>query len=290
MTEEGALLRVEAVTEDTPSSNRKWVLPVAAAVLLGVVGIVSVAHTGQPNDAEFLELQGKSLTGPSYAATQSCYGYAGETCLLSNCTKGKNSQCVSRSCICEASCAGADGVCYAGKVNELVATEFTLANAYWPKYTMYFQKVSAFGQLKTTNAYSWMNMGRDKFNLYRMPAKRGEEHKFFLGSGSYVDKVARIGLTTGTSISTRGLYSTDVGAGKKPADLAVSVCYEKSKAAIMIGDAKGSWWAYVHRGSWLVYGSSAKQEKVGEGGMWKPDPPLTPEAIKMIPKCKKGTR
>merc|ERR1719330_1659772 len=128
------------------------------------------------------DMQSLAMIG-AYAATQTCYGYTGGSCSLENCDPTRKATCTNGLCVCEAACAGSDGTCYAGQSNTLVATDFTLTNVKWPKYSMYFQGMSAFGQLKTTKAYSVLNLGKDKFSLYKMPGNKSRhDSRFFLGS------------------------------------------------------------------------------------------------------------
>mmetsp|Transcript_60676 Transcript_60676/g.196558 ORF Transcript_60676/g.196558 Transcript_60676/m.196558 type:complete len:121 (+) Transcript_60676:164-526(+) len=71
-------------------------------------------------------------------------------------------------CVCDNGCMGADGNCYTDE-NKLLADKFTLKNAQWPAYSMYVQRMSAFGQMKTTSTSSAYNMGQDLFRLYELP-------------------------------------------------------------------------------------------------------------------------
>jgi hypothetical protein len=222
--------------------------------------------------------------GSTFAASASCYTYTGGNCNLHTCDVSRGATCENGKCLCEAACAGADGKCHQGETNMLVATDFTLTNVFWPKYSMYFQGASAMGQLKTTNSYSWLNLEKDKFTLYRMPGPSNMT-RFMLGSVAYPSYVARIGLTVGTAISGHGFYATELSEGKGPDVLASSVCYDSAKNAIMLGNKAGTYWAYVHRGSWLVFGSSADRCAVGDGGFWKPTPDFTSEQISMLPSC-----
>merc|ERR1712113_799698 len=139
--------------------------------------------------------------------------------------------------------------------------------------------------MKTTNAYSILNRGKDKFQLYTLPGPPRNSTGFMLGSTAYPDHVARIGLTTGTALKTHGLYATSLTKGKGLDTLSVSVCYNRRKQAIMIGNKAGKIWAYVHTGTWLVYGSHSQKCSVGDGGLWKPEPSFTTEEIAMLPDC-----
>merc|ERR1712232_1256237 len=96
-----------------------------------------------------------------------CFGYTGGTCVSEGCSPERKAECVSGKCICPG-CAGADGACHA-ETNKLLASGFYLKNAKYPNYKMYFQRFSAFGQMKTTKMWSSLNSEQDKFDLYEVP-------------------------------------------------------------------------------------------------------------------------
>merc|ERR550525_2328357 len=77
-----------------------------------------------------------------------------------------------------------------------------------------------------------------------------------------------------TGISKYGFYSDSLKDSKSPAQLALSVCYNEQKKALMIGNADWSRIVYVHKGSWLVYGYGGSFGAVGDGGLWTPNPPV----------------
>jgi len=274
--------------EGSQRSSRCRPVLVGSALVLATFAAACLARwggDGVPGRAATKDnMRGFSLLGSSYAASQTCYGFTGGTCKSKSCDGYRNAACVSGQCVCEGSCAGADGSCYTGKTNTMVAVEFTLTNVKFSKYSMYFQGVSAFGQLKTTNAYSLLNLGKDKFSLYKMPGNASMS-RFLLGSEAYPDKVARIGFTTGTAVHPTGFYSTDLQDGKGPDKLGVSACYNAAKKALMFGRSDGVYWAYLTRGTWLVYGYKGDQSSVGDGGLWTPTPAFTQSQIAMLPKC-----
>lgn len=293
MTEEVAPLLEDTKEEELVAVQgwRSWSrLLVVGAASIGAAVVALAAHAVSRRSADAAdehvvaeELQGLAMYS-SYAASLSCYSYTGGSCSLETCDVSRSATCQNGKCVCEAACAGPDGMCHRGETNALVATDFTLANVYWPKYSMYFQGESAFGQMKTTSAFEWMNLGKDKFSLYRMPGPRNTS-RFLLGSNAFPTEVARIAPTAGTAFSGHGLYATDLSKGKGPDALAVSVCYDQSNQAIMLGDTGGKYWAYVHRRSWLVYGTSSERCKVGSHGLWKPTPEFSKDQISMLPKC-----
>lgn len=229
------------------------------------------------------DLQRISMAGmhAPYTATQSCYGYTGATCYWNDCNADRKAVCRSRRCVCEGSCAGPDGQCHSGKANAAVAKDFRLTNVKWPKYSMYFQGVSVIGQLKTTNSYKILNLGKDKFSLFKLP---GNNSRFFLGSAKYRDKVARVESITVSSFSRHGFFSTDLASKESPEELALSVCYNHAKKGLMFGSSDGKYWAALRSGSWLVYAYSL-EKGVGDGGLWTPTPAFDKSQIAMLQSC-----
>lgn len=266
-------------------SRGRWHLPLTLLGVTAAIAVVTFSATSKAAaGASVVVPRGLLFGGASIPASISCYPYTGGSCSLQNCDVRRGGTCQDNKCVCEAACAGSDGKCHKGKTNTVVATDFTLTNVYWPRYSMFFEGVSAMGQLKTTNAYSWMNMGKDKFSFYRLPGPSNET-RFLLGSVAYPSEAARVASTSGTAISGQGLDAIDLSDAVSLDKLAVSACYDKAKSAVMVGDKAGETWAYVHRGSWLVYGSSAQRCKVGERGLWTPFPAFTAEQISMLPAC-----
>merc|ERR1712087_108851 len=118
------------------------------------------------------------------------------------------------------------GTCVTGHTNAVLKSDFTLTNVEWPKYNMYFQSTSAFGQLKTTDVYSWMNNGKDKFTLHKLVGSTKRAPAFLLGSFRWPQTVARMALTTGTAIAhTHAVYATGLNKDKPIEDLALYACY-----------------------------------------------------------------
>lgn len=293
MPDEGGLLmdteeEIESSAEVKTGSRRRTWIAISGA-LLGLTAVLAISFGEQEQELQPIdepdlnEVQGLSMFGgPSYVASQTCYAFTGGTCKMNDCDKNRGASCQSGKCVCEAGCSGADNACHTGENNQEVFEGVTLKNAYWTKYSMYFQGTTALGQMKTTNAYEWMNLGKDKFRLLKLP---GKNPKFLLGSVAYPDSVARIASTAMTSVNSRGLYSTGLGKGKSPKTLAVSVCFNAQKKSLMFGSEDESYWAYLRRGSWYVYASSSKKNKVGDGGLWTPTPELTQDQIGMLPSC-----
>jgi len=246
---------------------------------------VGIADARRTNETLVL-LSGEA---PKFDAT--CFAFTGGTCLAGGCDASRNAECISGKCVC-AGCAGADGVCYK-KQNKEVAKGFVLRNAKYEHYKMYFQRMSTFGQLSTTRLSTWMNMEQDKFNLYEIPAKSKEGFtEYFLVSAKWPDYVVGMKATTGTAISPFAAYAVNLENKASvldvwgPDNVMMRVCQmpetSSYSGAIQVGASLTGGttiWAYIHHGSWLVYGSVSSP---GPGGLWIPDPPI-PKGI--LPNC-----
>lgn len=299
--EEGALLLGEE-EEQPPQLSRRFrpgMLAGVGAVAVAIVWCVVHRHSTLP--VSTTALLGLSINygiagsngiaprsvmfDPNIAESIACYTYTGRSCSLEECDVSRGATCSMNKCVCEAACAGADGKCYIGVQNQPVATSFTLTNVYWPRYSMYFLGANVLGQMKTTAAYSWLNIGKDKFNLYKLPGPANQT-RFLLGSGPFLSQVAHISERMDSSSQEKGeLVAADLSEGRSPDDIAATVCWHAEKGAIMIGNKVGTRWAYIHRHSWMVFASSAARCKVGAAGLWSPTPPLTAQQIDMMPAC-----
>lgn len=213
----------------------------------------------------------------------SCYSFTGGTCAYAGCSSFRMAQCQAGKCMCPNGCAGADGRCYHSP-NLVVASSFILTNVKYPSYRMYFKRITTWGQMGTSSMPSFSFMGSDLFDLYRVPGLFDGKALFMIASHKWPSYVLAIRATTGTAFSPFGTYSVelkDTSAPWKPEDIMLRVCsmgsYGKHNA-IMIGSAGKvkSIWAYVHMGSWSVYGSISNP---GEGGEWAPNPPMPYGAI-----------
>lgn len=265
----------------TPRS-RKLRQPAAFLVLLGVLVVLCTCLRLKSTQRTVTETA-RDLED-TYMGTQTCYRFVGAICDVENCDSMTGSVCEDSKCVCEASCAGADNRCHATVGNRLVATEFTLTNVNYPRYSIYFQDVSPFGQLKTTDQYSSLNAGKDKFALYRMPGAASET-RFLLGSVSDTNQVAALSPTIEDPLDKLGLFAWDLSEAKSPAELSLSVCYDGKKAAVMLGNKDGTQWAYIRDGSWLVYGTPANMTQGGDAALWRPSPAFTADQIIMLPNC-----
>jgi len=226
--------------------------------------------------------------------TAKCFSDTGGTCVTEACDADRGAQCASGKCICRGGCTGADGTCYPEE-NKVVATNFVLANAKFEGYKMFFKRVTTFGQMSTTRLPSSFNMDQDKFDLYQLPGADVGTKEFFLVSSKWSDYVLGFKATTGTALSPFAAYAVDLA---KTVDQTVDVwgvsnimlkiCAVSPSEYVPTGGVRigavlpatdSTLWAYIHHGSWLVYGSMTKP---GDDGIWFPDPPL-PEGV--LPVC-----
>jgi len=141
------------------------------------------------------------------------------------------------------------------------------------------QYVSVLSQLKTSAAPSITFGGGQYSNLYEMPGVVKGKKQYFLSSNKWPTWVAAI-RTTGSilsaSVSVYGLFGVSLVHSIAPWDpqgIDLQVCSLKRTGyanEVMIGSSGASGrteWAYVHHGSWFVYGWGLSQDP-GEGGYW----------------------
>mmetsp|Transcript_95648 Transcript_95648/g.241061 ORF Transcript_95648/g.241061 Transcript_95648/m.241061 type:complete len:340 (-) Transcript_95648:169-1188(-) len=232
-------------------------------------------ETEEPR-AERLAPRNASLLEEMYSTSAKCFSYTGGSCISEHCAPYRHAQCHLGKCICQDGCAGADGKCYSQQ-NRLVAKGVLLRNGKYKHYKMYFQRMSTFGQMKTTRASSWMNMAQDKFDIYEVPGSDSGHKEYFLASSKWSDYVLGMKATTGTALSPFAAYAVNLD--KKggvldtwgPTNIMLRVC-ETATGMVQVGakmaDAN-TIWAYVHHGSWYVYGSVSTP---GWGGEWTLEP------------------
>eukprot|EP00443_Scrippsiella_acuminata_P000107 CAMPEP_0115242626 /NCGR_PEP_ID=MMETSP0270-20121206/39051_1 /TAXON_ID=71861 /ORGANISM="Scrippsiella trochoidea, Strain CCMP3099" /LENGTH=342 /DNA_ID=CAMNT_0002657701 /DNA_START=50 /DNA_END=1075 /DNA_ORIENTATION=+ len=197
-----------------------------------------------------------SSSGIKYSA--SCFGNAGaDSCKqLATMKEGR--------CMCIDGCMGADGSCYTKQTNKVVAKSFAIKNLKWPTYKMYVQRMSVFGQMKTTSFSSSYNMGQDLFTLYELPGEFEGKKEYFLASSKWPDYVVAIKATGGTAFSLWGAYSVSLESEHAPwslREIMLRICSARKFGhpdAIMIGTSQphggSTIYAYIHSGSYLVYG------------------------------------
>jgi len=152
-----------------------------------------------------------------------------------------------------------------------------------------FQRMSAFGQLTSSKNWAWQNGRKDQFTLYKMAEEPGTniaDSRFLLGSEKWPGVVARVAWTSGTSVGQHGLYAQKLIERKGPDRLALFVCFDEAGNGIRIADNTKSTWAYMKHGTWLVYAYKTENpSKVGNGGLWTPEPPLTEVEKAALPPC-----
>ncbi|CAK0832725.1 unnamed protein product [Prorocentrum cordatum] len=232
---------------------------------------------------------------PQWSST--CYGHVGDkACHKTN------------KCSCTSGCIGADGSCYSEN-NQVIADGFSLYNAKWPTYYLYFQSMSVFGQMKVSN--SRFTMGQDKFTLLQPPGQ-GTEKEFFMASHKWPQSMVSLQQTGFTELSLWGTYAMNVKTDHEPWDLEkvlLRVCMPatfpnktKNTKAITFGLSKkqGGFpvWSYVADKHWLAQGFWAPEQMVselakhpgklpsgvatgppGDNGYWIPEPAFPKGAI-----------
>jgi hypothetical protein len=270
----------EPTPSATASSGPRRHLLAFVSVVSVVVAVAGFAMLSQKGGSWILGKASTNDVQKLYEAQQGCYAYTGGSCMTSACDPSRKASCQSKSCVCMAGCSGPNGTCFSGQTNLVVAAAITLKSKAWPSYAMYVQASSTFGQLKTTNAYEWMNFGQDKFSIWKLPGTLGGEAKYFLGSNKWPDSVARVAMTTGTSFSTHGLYNSKLSDDYGPDAIALTICLRPT-GDIMLGSASATpRWAYIHSGSWLVYATTGDP---GSGGYWTPTPAIPQSALPACP-------
>jgi len=162
---------------------------------------------------------------------------------------------------------------------ETIAQGFGLRNVKWNWQKLYMQTVSAFTQLKTSNMPYWTLGSKAKFNLHKLPGEFLGKKYYFLTSSRWpnwvVTLLARAKLV-GSHVGLFGLDLNKPSLPHEPQRLAVHVCKVNKEGymdAVMIQrEFSGTHIlskAYVHHGSWFVYGWDLGDP--GKGGYWKPD-------------------
>jgi len=227
-----------------------------------------------------------------------CFAQTGYTCVTEGfrraqaCDADRGAQlCASGKCICHAGCMGADGNCHF-EANKLVATNFVLTNSRFEGYKMFFKMVTFSGQMSTTSLPSSFNMDQDKFDLFQLPGANNGTKEFFLASTLWEDYVLGFKSTTDSAWSPFAALNVDLAEQTvdvlHDSNIMLKICAmvrsdNTPTGGVRIGAflpaADSTIWAYIHHGSWLVYGSMTKP---GDDGIWFPDPPL-PEGV--LPVC-----
>lgn len=208
------------------------------------------------------------------AYSETCYGFTGGTCAQSECDPGRKATCSDLKCVCPGGCTGADGTCYSQSYTK-VASKITLSPGKWPSHWLYMESVSLMSQLSVSGSPGFAFFGNQYFDIYELPGKVDGKKKFFIASNKWPTWVAAI-RTTGSlltaSVSLFGLYGVSLPhtiAPWDPQGIIVEVC-KYPGGSVMIGNAplgKRTEWAYVHHGSWFVYGWGLSQDP-GDGGHW----------------------
>eukprot|EP00928_Gymnodinium_smaydae_P053134 TRINITY_DN37197_c0_g1_i1.p2 TRINITY_DN37197_c0_g1~~TRINITY_DN37197_c0_g1_i1.p2 ORF type:complete len:331 (-),score=55.58 TRINITY_DN37197_c0_g1_i1:127-1044(-) len=214
--------------------------------------------------------------------TTSCYGFTGGTCFSTGCNANRSATCVDGKCLCMAksgTCSNAQGQCESGKYKQ-IADGIFIDNAYWSDQRLYMQTFSVFTQLKVT-AWRFMLGDEAKWDIHEVPGEIHGKKMYLLSSKRWPSWVATMRATVGTAFSPFGLFGLNLDhttAPWEPQGLNVHICQVTKEG---FGDAvqimsPGTLStaglvsrAYVHYGSWLVYGWSMTSDP-GTGGYWVP--------------------
>jgi hypothetical protein len=230
-----------------------------------------------------------SFAGQQY--NNFCYAFTGGTCAVDPCKDFRKASCVQGKCICttedesKPSCTGVDGTCQSG-VYEKVAEAVSFTNVYWPSQTLYMQKMSVFAQAATSSWTASLLGNSAQFDIHELPGRiNGTDKKmYFVTSAKWTTFTMAMRPTTGTALSPFGLFTVNLDSKLLPYDpdgVVIHLC-AMTKAGfagnIMI-ESPGTLAtlglvtkAYIHTGSWLVYGSPL--EDPGTGAYWTPSIPI----------------
>jgi len=158
-----------------------------------------------------------------------------------------------------------------------------LYNVKWSDQYLYMQTMSLLSQLKVSSS-GWYG-DESKFNLHKLHGKINNGMSYyFLTSKQWPTWVASMRLT-GQLGSTTGMFALNLDKPSFPHDpqgIVVHIC-RMTKAGfedtvmIMSSGSKMTLGteskAYIHQGSWFVYGWVMSSDP-GTGGYWKPNKPI----------------
>lgn len=226
-----------------------------------------------PSNASLLEAGEEA-----FPFTPQCFSFTGGTCVSAECDKYRQATCSAGKCLCTG-CAGVDGKCYRHN-NKRLVSKVLFRNSKYDNSLMYFQRLSTFGQMKTTSFSTSINMDQDRFDIYEIPGTYDDGHKgYFLASSKWTNYVVGMKATTGTALSPFAAYAVNLGKKASildlygPSNIMLQIC-ETASGTVQVGAKMGgvsTIWAYVHHGSWFVYGSLTSP---GSGGEWVLEPPV----------------
>eukprot|EP00415_Alexandrium_ostenfeldii_P000613 UN0613 len=140
-----------------------------------------------------------------------------------------------------------------------------------------------FGQLQTTSRQSQLLIGRDQFNLIKLPGQVEGRPNYFLTAKAYPDYVATIRGAASLS-SLFAAYEVSLWDNWDIQYLTVQVC-SKGNGEVMIGSPGKTHteWFFIHHFSWFVYGTAfgdwgsrvLSGWGLGDGAVWTANPPLS---------------
>jgi len=217
-------------------------------------------------------MSGSDLRGAALGSTNAtdllgernsqCWNFPGGTCNVHDCLPFRRATCTSHAlvfhiCSCPTGCAGADFACHDTDYTK-VADKFQLTNSHWPDQHLYVPTFFAYNQLRVSTTST------DTFSLHEVPGKNSKDglKRYMFASTSSPDYVVALRANKADDIT--GLPSTNefevdvIHELSDPTWVFWIVCKPKSGAkGLQFGvlSSDGYYvWAYVHTGSWLVYG------------------------------------
>jgi len=239
------------------------------------------------------DLRGAAL-GPTNATNilgelnSQCWNFPGGTCNVEECLPFRKATCTSnglvwRICTCPTGCAGADFACHDTEYTK-VADDFQLTNSHWPGQNLYISTFFTFSQLRVSTSST------DTFSLHELPGKNSKDglKRYMLASTSSPDYVvALMGNKAANVVPYPGMSLFEVDAVNQLMDPTLVfwiVCKPKSGAkGLQFGvlSQDGYYiWAYVHTGSWLVYGwFHSLWGAPDDRAQWTPDKSLLEDYI-----------
>eukprot|EP00928_Gymnodinium_smaydae_P019290 TRINITY_DN1738_c0_g1_i1.p1 TRINITY_DN1738_c0_g1~~TRINITY_DN1738_c0_g1_i1.p1 ORF type:complete len:321 (+),score=62.54 TRINITY_DN1738_c0_g1_i1:60-965(+) len=214
--------------------------------------------------------------------TPSCYAFTGGTCFSEGCNANRSATCVDGKCLCMASagmCTNALGQCESGNYKQ-VADGIYIDNAYWTDQRLYMQTFSVFTQLKVSG-WKFALGDEAKWDVHEVPGRIKGKKMYMLSSKRWPSWIAAMRATAATAFSPFGMFGLNLdheSAPWEPQGLNVHICqmtkpgFSDAVQIMSPGTLSTAGLvsrAYVHVGSWLVYGWELTSDP-GTGGYWVP--------------------
>lgn len=282
----------DPLIDDSEHPPRRTLLKkalLASGAFLGLaLGALGLLYRAEPPAGSFggaLPALNTSLAGQANGA---CYLWTGGTCRVFNCNSARKASCVWGSCVCKSGCVDASGNCdHAISGYELVASNIRLRNVKYDQY-LYTPRTWFMKQLRVE---SQAGKYADEWNVYRVPGTAFGKEYYLFSPTEYPTYAA--GVTADRApfqMSLTRVIVVDMSRNDQdPWGLFQYVCESTThpgawEISNFHDGGNGVKW-YVHRGSWEVFGyffgALVSSAKVGEGGEWMPDPPVSLN----LPRC-----